>query len=419
MELLSHLQPINANNFSAQAEVGSLIEAFTQFISASTRLETSYAQLQHEVAHLSRELAARNSALKASLVENERVHKALRGIVDSMPCGVMVVEGDGSVSMINPEVRRLLDVDQSPAVHLDALSLEAGIDLAGFLRRRTGGDQEQEFCKPTNRGKRWFSVQDRCLFHGDEPGTYGRKQTILILRDTTQHKLAEAERECARKATALSEVAMMLAHEIRNPLASLELFAGLIATGGEDASEWVAHLHAGIRSLSRTVNNVLSFHGAGFPTLIPLDLIDSIKSSVEFVRPIADQSDISLTFDADDSGLWVNGNSSALQQLVLNMVSNSLRHTGAGGSVWVSVRRNQSTVDAGRSDAVIEFSDSGCGIAEEDLSEIFRAGYSASGNSSGLGLAVCDQIVRRHEGSIRVVSTLEIGTTFYVEIPAL
>jgi two-component system sensor histidine kinase FlrB len=419
MEFFSHLHPINPPAYSEQNEVGSLVDAFAEFISASTRLESSYAQLQQEVTHLSRELADRNSALKASLAENERVHRALQRIVDSMPCGVLVVEGDGSVSMINPESRRLLDLNESPAEHLDAISIVAGIDLAGFLRRRTGSDEEREFSKTTHRGKRWFSVHDRCLFHGDEPGLDGRKQTILILRDITLHKQAEAERERARKATALSEVAMTLAHEIRNPLASLELFAGLIAAGGEDTAEWVSHLHAGIRSLAGTVNNVLSFHGAGFPSLTPLDLIASIHSSVEFVRPIADQAGISLAFEAEDPALWVAGNGSALQQVVLNMVSNSLRHTDPGGSVWVTVRRNQSATDATRSCAVIEFSDTGCGVAPEDIGEIFRAGFSVSGNTTGLGLAVCGQIVRQHDGSIRVVSTVGCGTTFYVEIPAL
>lgn len=418
MEILSHLQPMHPTPHSRQSEAGFLVDAFSEFITASAQLESSYAQLQHEVAHLSHELADRNSALKASLEENERVHRALQRIVHSMPCGVLVVESGGTVSMINPEARRLLGL-QSPAEHLDAISIAAGVDLAGFLKRMTGSDREQEFSKTTDSVRRWFSVHDRCLFHGDEPEGYGRKQTILILRDITIQKEAEAARERARKATALSEVAMMLAHEIRNPLASLELFAGLISAGGEDTSEWVSHLHAGIRSLAGTVNNVLSFHGAGFPALTPLDLISAIDSSVEFVRPMAVQAGVSLSFEADDSGLWVQGNGSALQQVVLNMVSNSLRHTEMGGSVWVSVRRGQSTMDSMTSGAVIEFSDTGCGIAPEDIDEIFRVGFSASGNTSGLGLAVCEQIVKQHQGSIGLVSRVGVGTTFYVEIPAL
>lgn len=419
MNSFSHLEPINSLAFSGKPEADFLVDAFAEFIVASTRLENSYAQLQQEVTYLTHELADRNAALKASLGENERVHRALQRIVDSMPCGVLVVEGDGSVSMINPEGRRLLDISLSAAEHLEAISIAAGIDLAGFLNRRSGGDQEQEFSKTTGKMKRWLSVHDRCLFHGDEPGVHGRKQTVLILRDITLHKQAEAERERARKATALSEIAMTLAHEIRNPLASLELFAGLIAAGGEDTAEWVGYLHAGIRSLAGTVNNVLSFHGAGFPSMAPLDLIAAIRSSVEFARPIADQAGVSLDFEADDAGLWVEGNSSALQQLVLNMVSNSLRHSETGGRVRVSVRRDELAKQPKKGRAVIEFSDNGCGIAPEYLDEIFRAGFSVSGNSSGLGLAVCRQIVSQHNGCIRVVSAVGSGTTFFVEIPSL
>ena len=419
MELLSHFQPIIDKESANQAEVGSLVEAFTQFIAASTKLEASYAQLQAEVAYLNQELTARNTALKVSLTENERVHLALRSIVDAMPCGVIVVESDGAVSMINPEAGRLLNIGGSSIADLHAISVKAGIDLLNLISVSSPSNREQEFRQVTPHGERWFSVKERCLPKGDERGTVGRKQTILILRDITQQKQVEAERESAQRASALAEVAMMLAHEIRNPLASLELFVELIAAGGEDTSEWVSHLHAGVRSLSGTVNNVLSFHGAGFPSMAPVDLRDAIRSSVEFVRPLADQAGISLTFDAGSPAVWVNGSCSALQQLVLNVVSNSLRHTAEGGNVRVSVRCGGNSHDPKETIGLIEFSDTGCGIAEQDLGEIFRAGFSANGNTCGLGLAVCEQIVRQHEGSIRVVSTVGVGTTLYVELPIL
>jgi two-component system sensor histidine kinase FlrB len=420
METFSHLQPINALSLDSQPEAGLLADAFAKFISASARLEASYGQLQLEVTYLSRELADRNSALKASLEENERVHRALQQTVDSMPCGVLVIEGDGSVSVINPEGRRLLDIAQSPAQHLDAISIASGIDLSGFLRRQLRADEECEFSKATSsHARRWLAVRKRRLLHGDENGYCAQPQTILILRDITLQKQAEEERERARKVTALAEVATTLAHEIRNPLASLELFTGLIAAGGEDTAEWVSHLHAGIRSLAATVSNVLSFHGREVPSLSPLDLNASIRSSVEFARPIADQAGVALMFETDDAGLWIRGNGSALQQVVLNMVCNSLRHTEIGGSVWVAVRRSPGFGNPARNYATIEFTDTGCGISPEYLDDIFKAGFSVAGNSSGLGLAVCSQIVKQHEGTIRVTSTRGVGTTFYVEIPAL
>ena len=422
MQPHSHTEPINAASILGQTEVVLLAGAFAEFVSASASLEASYEKLQHEVSYLSNELAERNAALKLSLAENERVHSALQQIVDSMPCGVLVVERDGSVSMINPECLRLLDLGQSPAQHLDDISIEAGVDLAGFLKRHTGPEQEQEFCKTFASGRRWLAVHDRRLFGDDEckeRQASRRHQTILILRDITSHKLAEEERERARKVTALSEVATTLAHEIRNPLASLELFAGLIASGGEGTAEWVSHLHAGIRSLAGTVNNVLSFHGVGFPALHALDLVDAMRSSVEFVRPIADEAGVALLFTSKQDSIKVLGNGSALQQIVLNMVCNAIRHTPSGGSVSVSVRRMRRPGKSAAQLALIEFSDTGCGIAPEHLDDVFRAGFSGSGTSSGLGLAVCSQIVKQHEGAMRVSSKLGIGTTFSVEIPIL
>jgi PAS domain-containing protein len=124
----SHLEPINAlpaDNRGAQAleraaadesEMPSrgavlLASAFTEFISASSRLESSYRELQDEVSELRVELSARNAALSTSLAENERMRLDLQQIVDSMPCGVLVLDRRGEISMINPESGRLLGLD--------------------------------------------------------------------------------------------------------------------------------------------------------------------------------------------------------------------------------------------------------------------------------------------------------------------
>jgi len=412
-----------------------LADAFSEFIAAAARLEGSYAELQGQVAHLSLELAERNAALNASLAENERMRLALQQIVDSMPCGVLVIENDGELSMINPEGMRLLQIEsaqrqgstpwrEARVLTLDSISERAGIDLASFAADERVADGEQEFSVAGAGGKRWIEVRNRRLEvrrqdTGDAPAARPSGQTILILRDVTAHKQAEQERERARRATALAEVAAMLAHEIRNPLASLELFAGLIAQSesvlGSQGSElqWISHMRAGIRSLSGTVNNVLSFHGAGFPALAPLDLAETIESSVEFVRPIAEQAGILLYYDPPACGALVLGNASGLQQVVLNLVSNAVRHTGKGGEVRVSLR----ATDTGN--IVIECSDTGSGIPEQQLADIFRPGFSGSGDRSGLGLAVCGRIVRQHGGEMRVSSKPGDGTTFYVELPTL
>jgi nitrogen-specific signal transduction histidine kinase/ActR/RegA family two-component response regulator len=242
-------------------------------------------------------------------------------------------------------------------------------------------------------------------------------KTILILRDVTAQKRAEQEREAGRKAMALAEITTILAHEIRNPLASLELFAELIEQDGGNRGEWISNLRAGIRSLSGTVNNVLSFHGAGSLTLAPVMLSAQIGNAIQFVRPIADQAGVSLEFVADHDQVDVMGNESALQQVFLNLLSNAIRHTPAGGKVTVSIRREGSAIngeefakDSGQ--IVVQFSDTGCGIRPDQIDRVFEPGFSGGGDTTGLGLAVCERLMKKHGGRISVSNRINSGAIF-------
>src|SRR5208283_104242 len=106
---------------------------------------------------------------------------------------------------------------------------------------------------------------------------------VAIVTDVTAQKSAEQEREKSRNAVALAEMATVLAHEIRNPLGSLELLSGCLANDpglGDESKRCVQHLRAGVRSLSATVNNVLCFHNPGTQQMSPLDLGSVLKGSV-------------------------------------------------------------------------------------------------------------------------------------------
>jgi signal transduction histidine kinase len=415
------------DEFEMQARNAVLLAGeFSEFIAAASRLEKSYRELQEEVSQLGLELSERNAALNTSLAENERMRLALQQIVDSMPCGVLVLDCDGQISMINPESRRLLALDK---VHFDAesrttlrqISLWSGVNLEAWFESACSSDTEQEFSVPGFAEKRWIEVRNRRLFRpSDRMGAPDK--TILILRDITAQKRAEQEREAARKAMALAEITTTLAHEIRNPLGSLELFAELIEKDGERRNEWISHLRAGIRSLSGTVNNVLSFHGSGSLTLSPVALTAVIGNAIQFVQPLADQAGVSLEWLADYDEIQVMGNESALQQVVLNLVSNAIRHTAAGGSVTVSLRPGQSGATnkecgEGMDQLIAEFTDTGCGIRPDQIDHIFEPGFSGSGDSSGLGLAVCERIMKQHGGRISAANCAHSGARFTLVFP--
>ena len=397
-----------------------LADRFSEFISAATRLEESYRELQKEVFELRKELEQRNTALRSSLAENEQMRLALQHILESLPCGVLVLDGKRTVSMINPEAKRLLEIDSAPVGTLQELTASSHAAVQSVLEELCEEDQEREFCLPGSGGATWVAVRSRILFASQsgeaEPVEAQRHKIILILRDTTAQRRAEQEREAARNSVALAEISTILAHEIRNPLASLELFAGLIAEDPNGSGEWISHLRAGIRLLTATVNNVLRFHSLTLPHMVPVQLSSCLRKGVEFVRPIADQAGISLSLVDGTPETCIAGDESSLQQVILNLACNAIRHTPAGGQLTISAAK-KTMPNSTR--AVVRVTDTGCGIRPEHLERIFDAGFSGTGMTPGLGLAVCKRIVEQHGGHVRAFSRLNEGTSFELEFAAL
>ena len=324
-----------------------------------------------------------------------------------------------TIVMINPEGRRLLQLGNSHIGSLRQLSTLSGIDFESLV----GGSEDRldnELCLTSAAGKRWLAIGNRklsCVSASRDSGI-GRTplKSIWILRDITASKQAEQEREAARSAMALAEISTILAHEIRNPLASMELFAGLIAEDRGNAAQWVSHLRAGIRLLSGTVNNVLSIHGGGNPDLVPVDLTACVQSGVEFVQPIAEQAGVVVSFLGAASRLTIQGNENQIRQIVLNLVCNAIRHTPGGGKIEVATRR---VSRRGSLRALVEVRDTGCGIPASLREHIFEAGFSANGDTPGLGLAVCKRLMNAHGGEIRVTSRVGCGSTFQLEFRTL
>ncbi len=401
---------------SASEEALLLADAFSDFIHASEKLEGSYRDLQAEVAQLGSELAARNRALEASLRENEAMRLALVEIVDSMPCGVLVLGENERVLRINPEAKRLLDLpeEQDACGDLAGIAAATSVDLRPLAALE--GKSEFSFLPGSGetaaphpeQARRWVELRARRLA-GQGSGVH----TILILGDVSAHKQAEQDREAGRRALALAEVAATLAHEMRNPLGSLELFLRLLEGEPARSSQWLGHLRAGLRALAGTVNNVLSFHGIGFPHMRALRLGRAIEAAAEFVRPITEQAGLLLSVRGTDLEGTVMANETALQQVLLNLVTNAVRHTGAGGGVTIALTQTDAT------HVLLEVSDTGLGIAPEHLRDVFRAGWSASGERSGLGLAVCQRIAAQHGTELRVASVPGHGTRFSMELPLL
>jgi signal transduction histidine kinase len=395
---------------------GPLADAFNAFMATADRMEASYSHLQGEVARLRRELEERNAALTKSLAENKNIRTALKRILDALPCGVIVIDANDGIVLVNPEAGRLLGAQAGAASLLQQFPAHIQLLLKSAISR----DDEHEVTVDAETTTRWLSIRRTALHiepshDGDLVTDLGPDQFILILRDVTARKEAERQREACRNMLALGEMAAVLAHEIRNPLGSMELWTSVLekkSVIGDEEKYCVEHLQAGIRSLSATVNNVLQFHGHGSANLIRLQLRSVLQNGVDFIRPLAEQAGIKLEVNLQIDNVEIEGDSNGLQQVILNLAINAFRHTPMGGSLAINARQHGTL-------AIVDFADTGEGIAEQNLEKIFDPGFSGSKQRPGLGLTICQRIMEQHRSTIRVHSRACNGARFSLEFPVL
>jgi signal transduction histidine kinase len=421
-----------------------LLHAFRSFAEASDSLERSYGMLRSEVERLHGELAKSNAGLARSVEENLRMRRHLDRILEGLPCGVLVARSDGTVSLVNPAGRRLLysilpraDSHPRAAAAFESLSMLPS-ELRTLLDRARSTPGEQEHCfkdesendRSQKDGRENGREKECCLAvkhaavktenaEADalaSPAGGGDPESIFILRDVSDAKRLVREREKLRREQALAEMSAILAHEIRNPLGSLELFAGLLAEAELPAEcrPWVEHVQAGLRTLAATVNNVLHFHSLPPPERVPTDLGRLLDWAGGFLVPMARRARVELRLRNRLQGVCFPADRHRLEQVLLNLVLNALRAMPGGG--WVELAGHK-TRDGGGSAVAICVSDTGPGIPPEQAAKIFEPGFSTRPGSPGLGLAVCRKIVEQHGGWLATANRAGAGACFTLTFP--
>jgi signal transduction histidine kinase len=390
---------------------GTLLKAFQTFRKVAGSLENSYSRLQEQVLRLRSELGAANADLSRSLDENRKMRAYLTGLLESLPCGVLVVDSSKNLRIANPAARNMLFEKECelPGISSDEDPLK---ELLALLPEKfSEAEVELEIDSAPGR-TRSIAVARAGLLRGEE----GDQDDVYILRETTEQRRVQREKETHRKNQALAEMAMLLAHEIRNPLASLELFAGLLADSARnqpDARQWVEHLQAGLRTLSATVNNVLQFHSQPAAALSSINVVRLLKETAEFLEPLARQKGLVMRLTFCHPDIFIFADCHRLQQVFFNLCLNSFRVMPRGGALQVRVRWS----DEEPQTLEIGFEDQGPGIAPEHLESIFKAGFTTTPGSPGLGLAVCKKIVEQHGGAIRAESREGKGARFVIALP--
>jgi len=231
---------------------------------------------------------------------------------------------------------------------------------------------------------------------------------VRLLRE----RLAQKDRELARqeRLAALGEMAAGVAHEIRNPLAGIQLFSSLLERDLKDRPklrELAGKISNGVRTLDGIVGDILAFAGPADVRLRPVTLAPLLGEVLELVAPQQRARRISLHLDADHFEVVVQASALHLQRALLNLIFNALDAAGEGGNVWLACR------EGGPDGWVcLEVADDGPGVPPELSERIFNPFFTSKDSGTGLGLAIVHRVAEAHGGSVRVTPRQGGGAVF-------
>lgn len=250
------------------------------------------------------------------------------------------------------------------------------------------------------------------------------QQEVRRLRE----ELAEKKRELARRErlAALGEMAAGLAHEIRNPLGGVQLYASLLEQEVADRAEAVAlvqKIRAGVAALDRLVSDVLAFAAQTEPELAPTNLGKLVGRVLELLQPHVSTCAAEIVVDDALCDVWVMADATLLSRALMNLVTNAIEAVGSEGTVWISASQasrnaNETEATPERGRVVVTVADDGPGVPEELRDRIFNPFFTTKATGTGLGLAIVYRIVEAHGGSIRVGPREGGGAVFQLWLPA-
>ncbi len=223
----------------------------------------------------------------------------------------------------------------------------------------------------------------------------------------------EALRRSERLA-ALGEMAAGLAHEIRNPLGAIALYASRLERDLTDRPaerQAATKISSGVRSLDRLVSEILDFAQEDRLDRAPCSFDSLLAGVMEHVGPWLADSKCSLQVEASSHGAVIDCDRGRLEQVLSNLLINGVQAAGRGGVVTVRASDN------GAGAAEIEVCDNGPGIAPDAMNRIFNPFFTTKASGTGLGLAIVHRIVEAHGGTIAASNREEGGARFVVTIP--
>jgi two-component system, OmpR family, phosphate regulon sensor histidine kinase PhoR len=377
--------------------------------------------------------------LRGMLERLEDEGRRIRTIMDSMAEGVLVIDGRGHISLLNPAAETMLGLRRDWALGQTPLEAVRSVEFDDLVKAAAHADGPERaeivLAYPRRRMLAGTAVGLR-----DESGAV--TGTVLALRDITELKRLEDMR---------MEFVLNVSHELRTPLTAIRGYAETLLESdlgtSREARRFVEIIHRHADRMGRLLSDLLDLSNIELERaplhLRPAPLADATRQAVASLAPQAERKGIRLDVVMAEDLPPVLADRDRLAQILVNLIDNAVKYTPEGGKVTV---RGEVVPGAGGmgpggrgSEAertpdprpptpgpmvkvVIE--DTGIGIPEKDLPRITERFYrvdkarSRELGGTGLGLAIVKHLVQAHNGSLRIESALGRGTTVHVMLPS-
>ncbi len=351
-----------------------LKSAFEEFVKASDSLSTYYLVLEERIGQLNRELNEKNRELVRST-------ESFHNILNSLPVGVVVRDGNSPV-FANREARKCGWVEFAGKFAQDSVK-------TGEIRNGNGVF-------------RW-----QTSFLSNDSG--GRE--VIVFEDVTEVQKLKERSERDERLRAMGEMAARIAHEIKNPLGSMQLYLSMLLRGriADKEKDYANSVVFGINTIDRIINNLLSYTRPKTLVIREACLSGLVKETLDFMSVLVGGRDINIDFDSSyDGKSWFDPD--LVKLALMNFISNGMEAIVDKGTISVTIREEGGYL-------VAVFSDTGCGMSEETRRNIFNPFFTTKDKGVGLGLFIAHNVIKAHDGYIEVESVEGKGSSFAIFLP--
>lgn len=352
----------------------------------------------------------------ASAIENARLFESvslarteLKNIFESMSDMVYFTDRDLNIKRINQAVVKRLGKPEEEIIGQKCYKIFHGKDSpweecphqrSTEYQKPVVGEIEDPYLGGT------FVVSNSPIFDS----AHNFVGTVHISRDITEIQTLRERVIHSERMAALGELAARVAHEIRNPLISIGGFARRLEKRlNDDTREYAKIIVNEVTRLENILKEILGFVKSSKVMKHKADINELVNETIKFITPEIVEKQNTIQQDLCETHLLASIDNDRIKEAILNLINNAAQATDYG---TITVRTTQKG-----NEAVIEISDTGCGISQEDLKNIFNPFFTTKAQGTGLGLAVTHKIVQEHNGKIEVESTAGCGTTFRVHLP--